>query len=314
MRDKKRNLVKRLAIMSLVLGIAFPAGHNVQALQKADLELEGYQEITALVKGQELQIEGQILSQEEITKIAVYILDENGKTVSKKIILPDMNYYELAQLNEVMEFELLEEGSYTLKLCARDSFGIAKTLLKQPFTVEKAPGVTVDQWLDDCKDALQYYVDEKFTYGVASPSYIATETTNKKTNCAAYVSWCLYRNGFVDDVQATNQIAQGAAAYVYGLGWEMNTDVNDIQPGDVVYYRQGNVTKAYQASAIQWFKKNGPSAAGSGMHVDICYDPANRKFLSAGSSTYIRTGKIATYGESYLKAHFVCSFRFPKQD
>ncbi|MBR3772577.1 MAG: hypothetical protein IKL07_09940 [Clostridium sp.] len=49
-------------------------------------------------------------------------------------------------------------------------------------------------------------------------------------------------------------------------------------------------------------------------YVDICYDPANRKFISAGSSTYIRTGKIATYGVSYLKSHFVCSFRFPQNN
>ena len=311
MRDKKQIIKRRLALMGLIFTMALPSGQYVHAAKKAALELVGYQDITTVVKGEEVGFLGQVTTTSMITKIAAYILDENGETVVKKILNMEAEIFEISELNQLMEFESLEAGNYILKVCARDSQGIAKTLVKQEFIVEE-PSITVEQWLEDCKDALQYYGEHKFAYGVAAPSYIATESSNKRTNCAAYLSWCLYRNGFVENVGDTNQIAQGAAAYVYGLGWEMNTDVNNIQAGDVVYYRQGTVTKAFQKSAIKWFEKNDPGSAGSGMHVDICYDPDNKKFLSAGSSTYIRTGKMATYGDSYLKAHFVCSFRFPK--
>lgn len=311
MRDRTQTIKRRLAIMGLICTMALSSGQAVHATKKAELELVGYQGITTFVKGQEVELFGQVITTSKITKVVAYILGENGETVVKKVLNMEEEIFYLSDLRPLMEFESLEAGNYVLKVCGRDAQGIAKTLVKQAFTVEE-PSITVEQWLEDCKEALQYYPEHKFAYGVAAPSYIATETTNQRTNCAAYVSWCLYRNGFVENVSDTNQIAQGAASYVYGLGWEMNTDVNDIQAGDVVYYRQGTVTKAFQKSAIKWFEKNGPGSAGSGMHVDICYDPENKKFLSAGSSTYIKTGKIATYGDSYLKAHFVCSFRFPQ--
>lgn len=267
---------------------------------------------TSIYVGNVFYVKGTISSKYSLTAVTGGVYTTSGTAKFSKTVYPSTTTYNLTGIDAYMTFNTLSAGTYVYKITASDSNGYTKVLVNATFTV-KANTVTtgVSNWLSSCKSLLTYYANNGFSYGVASPSYIGTKTTNAKTNCAAYVSWCLYENGFVTNVSATNQFAQGAAAYVYDLGWEMNTDINDIQTGDIVYYNQSNVTETTRLEAIEWLKTHNANNATSGMHVDICYDAANSKYLSAGDDAYITTGNVSTHSSSYMTNHFVCSFRYP---
>jgi len=287
------------------------SGENSNSIQ-----VVGVNKLERINKGEDYKVEGLLSSENAITNVTASILDGmTGMVQYKKSVSPNANLYDISKLDSALYFNKLPIGSYVFQVSAMDSGGVNEIIVNQDFQVvkESEPAKkSVVQWLDNCKKALNYYVTKKFSYGVAMPSYIGTATTNQKTNCAAYVSWCLWRNGFVKNVTDTNQFAQGAAAYVNQLGWKMNTDMNNIKAGDIVYYSQRNITDANRKQFIEWLKSHGPNQATSGKHVDICYNPENMQFLSAGSESYIKTGKIATYSSTYLQKHFICSFRYPQ--
>lgn len=289
---------------------------TVNADSSTSLQLIGVNELVRINKGEDYKVEGLVSSVNTITNVTASIIEgTTGNIKYKKSAVPNTNYYDIAKLDSALHFNQLPVGSYVFQVSAVDSGGGSVTLLNQLFLVVKEPGQVkkgVDQWLENCKRALDYYADKKFSYGTAMPTYVGNVTTNRRTNCAAYVSWCLQRNGFVENLADTNQFAQGTAAFVNQLGWEMNTDMNNIKAGDIVYYNQRNVTEKSRKQSIAWLKNHGPSQATSGKHVDICYNPENKQFLSAGSETYIKTGKIATYNSTYLQKHFICSFRYPE--
>lgn len=278
----------------------------------SSITISGATKPSTLTVGDIFYVRGTITSTNKLTSVTGGVYTTSGTVKFAKTVNPNAATYNLAGIDNYMTFDTLGAGTYIYKITAKDSAGYSKTLVNVTFTVqEQTVTKGVADWLSSCKSLLNYYANNGFSYGTASPSYIGTKTTNARANCASFVSWCLYENGFVKNISDTNQFAQGVAAYVYDLGWEMNTDINNIKAGDIVYYNQSTVTETSRQSSINWLKTHNANNAGSGMHVDVCYNPSTRQFISAGSNSYITTGKIATYGTTYLSQHFVCSFRYP---
>lgn len=319
MSKRTRTPIKGLLIFCLILSFVLPTSLKVEAASPI-ISLSNCKRPEALTVGEFFTVRGTVKSNYKLTKVVAYITTKSGKVVYAKSARPYSRTFNLYAFDSSLLFSKLKAGDYCYKIYARDTRDIATTLLKKSFVVEEEKEVQEsevtptlgNEWLENCRKLHEYYGEHGFTYG-AVDHIIPYQTESKTVCCAAYVSWCLYENGFLDEKDGTGSAQKLASTIYKKLGWEMNTDVDDIRAGDIIYYSQGVISEESRNAHIQWLESAKAGDGGSGMHVDISYNPETWQVLNAGSNAAIKKMGPSMNGESYTKSRFVCSFRFPEK-
>lgn len=86
-----------------------------------------------------------------------------------------------------------------------------------------------------CHDAIAQ--SGRFSYGATSGGIPIDVNTDTTVDCSGYVSWVLYEAGYKDMAGGqhnTNNDSLGA--YGKDKGWEVITNINELQPGDICFW------------------------------------------------------------------------------
>ena len=117
--------------------------------------------------------------------------------------------------------------------------------------------------------------------GQAKRTFEGSKTV-KKTACAFYVSWVLQETGIMGSNQISTSVG-GIMAFLQTCGWTKITSVDELQPGDILFYRKD----------------------GSLYHIDI-YAGNNTRY-TAGAGNVIRTSSPCATDWT----NFSCAYRRP---
>ena len=101
------------------------------------LQIRDYSYPKTLTKGQWFTVAGNILSDCEISKVTVNIIDSKGKAVISKSAEPKASAYSLSKLDNSIKFGTLAVGKYTYEVTASDA-KVSKTLVNKQFKVDPA--------------------------------------------------------------------------------------------------------------------------------------------------------------------------------
>ena len=122
----------------------------------------------------------------------------------------------------------------------------------------------------NCHDAV---ANAGFTYGATSGGIPVDVNTDSKIDCSGYISWVLYEAGYTEMEGGQHTTANSSlGAFGQEKGWQIIENANDIQAGDICFYR-GSIYG------------NDPG------HVNICVGEENgqKVFYDCGSTTVIQT-------------------------
>lgn len=164
-----------------------------------------------------------------------------------------------------------------------------------------APAEGLDGLIQTAKDCLKFLYDNDYNYSTTAADIPVDKKVYKATNCGYYVVWVL-NTYYGKDVYSYTSAAQ-VATQVYKQGWEVNTDYDGIQDGDVIFMTQGQTPNSSMVDSMKAGK------LGSGYHVEICVDAKNKLYCNAGW----RGAWINHKGEPYksdVSKRFICSFHF----
>ncbi len=131
----------------------------------------------------------------------------------------------------------------------------------------------------NCHDAV---ANAKFTYGATSGGIPVDVNTDSRIDCSGYVSWVLYEAGYTEMAGGQHTTANSSlGAFGQEKGWEIIQNADDVQAGDICFYR-GSL--------------NGSDPG----HVNICAGEQNgqKVFYDCGSTTVIQTIDPITYDMS----------------
>ena len=117
----------------------FTVGNAAQtAPASEEVKLTGDTKIPAnLKKGQAVTVRGTVTANADITNVSVSILDSSNNSVTGGSASPNAKTYDLRNLDNLVSFNKLAEGSYTYTVTARVGGGLV-TLSDQKFTVGNA--------------------------------------------------------------------------------------------------------------------------------------------------------------------------------
>ena len=182
------------------------------------------------------------------------------------------------------------------------------TIEKQVAAIQQSqtnhtPSGDVNDFLKVAAECQKFIADKGYGYSASVGSFDRPVDANirKATNCSDFVTWVI--NKYYGKKYVNYGTAAGLTRELMLKGWEVNTDWNKLQNGDVVFTKQDtsqpNVTP-------EWVKE---VSRGSGWHVEICCDASKGLFYGAGSPKSIKRGTAANK-EDYLKKRFILSLRF----
>lgn len=96
-----------------------------------------------LKKGSSFGLRGTISANVKITRVDAYIINSSGKTVQSKYDTPNETSFNIknGKVNQELKFGSLAEGTYTLKITAKNSAG--STSYEKKFTVVGNPKISI---------------------------------------------------------------------------------------------------------------------------------------------------------------------------
>lgn len=99
------------------------------------LSITGYNYPTSIKKGGVFSITGTVNSgSSKITSLTVGVYDSTGTLKTGRTVSPNTTSYNVANVDDYIEFNILDVGTYKYKIIATNSSG-TKTLLEKEFTV-----------------------------------------------------------------------------------------------------------------------------------------------------------------------------------
>ena len=130
-----------------------------------------------------------------------------------------------------------------------------------------------------CHDAV---ANAKFTYGATSGGIPVDVNTDSRIDCSGYISWVLYEAGYAE-MEGGQHTTSNSSLGAFGQekGWQIIENANDVQAGDICFYR-------------------GSIYGSDPGHVNICVGEQNgqKVFYDCGSTTAIQTIDPITYDMS----------------
>lgn len=127
-----------------------------------------------------------------------------------------------------------------------------------------------------CHDAV---ADAGFTYGPTSGGIPVDVNVDSKIDCSGYISWVLYEAGYTEMEGGQHTTSNGSlGAFGQSKGWEIIENVDELQPGDICFYR-------------------GSINGGDPGHVNICVGKEGDSFIfyDCGSTNSIQAKDPITY-------------------
>ena len=90
---------------------------------------------------------------------------------------------------------------------------------------------------EECHNAIAE--SGRFSYGATVGGIPIDVNTDTKVDCSGYVSWVLYEAGYKDLEGAQHSTADDSfGAYGDSKGWERIQNIEDIQPGDICFWKK----------------------------------------------------------------------------
>ena len=159
------------------------------------------------------------------------------------------------------------------------------------------------------------FVSEKWTYGGCYSSNIeaSINCSSKQLVCADLIAQVLYLGNVFTAEEINSTKYNGCCGLYHFLleqGWQRIERYEDLQPGDVCFFREDTETY-HESKATQWFMKHtiGPN----GLHVEYGHTA-----LYAGDDTWYDTGSTESIqrkspykDSSYHKSTFAVALRMP---
>lgn len=94
-----------------------------------------------------------------------------------------------------------------------------------------------------------------------------SKTGYQNSCCATYVSWVLQEAGYIEASEHTNG-AHSMDRLLRGKGWQVINNINELEPGDILYYSSGHVEiyagegKVYNAGSGSAIRNASPAGNG----------------------------------------------------
>lgn len=150
--------------------------------------------------------------------------------------------------------QVIDKTSNFTNLILRDSMNIS--------------GAGLVEIAKQCHDAL---ANGNFHYGATSGGIPIDVNSDTQVDCSGYISWVLYEAGYTE-MEGSQHTTHNYSLGEFGQskGWDIITNVDDIQPGDICFYR-------------------GSLDGGDPQHVNICVGVDNGEyvFYDCGSNSAI---------------------------